>query len=401
MNILFCSPVKGGRGNYPTHVYEVLTGLSKLGHNIVLLGQNQLESSGDIGPVEQSTIRKRDRVFKRFKGEITILGIFLSEIRTFISLFGMLIKQRGKIDIIYRRHGLFHSEYFLGKQFRIPSVEEVNGLNAEVMEVTKQVDTISLRIFDWIERFNIPKADKIIVVTPTLKELLRDDYHVSEDKIVVIENGANTDLFKPMGIMKARKALNLNQDGNYICFVGSLVHYQGIEHLINCAPLVLKECPNTRFLIIGEGQMKKELAELVDQVGIQDKFIFTGSIPYEQVPLYINASDICVTPKKPLKTGYSPLKFCEYMACEKPVIATRTDGFEILEGDGAGLLTNPENPEEFADAIINLLKDEKLREDMGKNGREYVVKNHSWESVAKKVAEVCESAVREHKDKRR
>ncbi len=156
-------------------------------------------------------------------------------------------------------------------------------------------------------------------------------------------------------------------------------------------------CASDLFRVTSEGQMKEELVELVDKTGVSDKFIFTGTVPYEEVPKYINASDVCVVPKRPLKSGYSPLKLYEYMACGEPIVASRISGFEILEQQNAGILVEPENPEELAKAIIKLLKDEKLREEMGKNGREYVVKHHSWESVARKVAEVCESAIREYK----
>ena len=76
------------------------------------------------------------------------------------------------------------------------------------------------------------------------------------------------------------------------------------------------------------------------------------------------------------------------MACGKPVIATDTAGFEILEKHNAGLLVNPENPEELSNAIIKLLLNRKLREQMGANGRELVVREYSWESAAKKTIEV-------------
>lgn len=406
MNILFCSPVKGGRGSYPTHVYEVLTGLSKLGHNIVLLGRNQLESSGEIGPVQQQSLwtrakgaLSRSRILRPFKGEVGILLSFPREIRIFASVFVTMIKRRNEIDIIYRRHGLFHSEYFLAKLFKIPSVQELNGIEVDIVRAGNGMSAISLRIIDWIERFYMSKADKIIVITSKLKQVLHDDYHIPEDKIVVIQLGANINLFKPMDATKARRELNLNQGENYICAAGSLVRYQGHEHLIKSAPLVLAECPNSRFLIVGDGPMREELIDLVEQLGCSDQFIFPGSVPYKQVPLYINASDVCVAPKRPLISGYSPQSFYEYLACGKPVIATRTHGFELLEENNAGLLVNPENPQEFANAVIKLLQDESLRNQMGKNGRKYVVENHSWKIVAKRVAEVFEQKLEEYKNK--
>ena len=119
-----------------------------------------------------------------------------------------------------------------------------------------------------------------------------------------------------------------------------------------------------------------------------------GRKPYDELPRYVAGIDVCINPYilDDIASGCSPLKLYEYMACAKPVVASRVCGFEVLESVGAGLLVSPDDPEELAGAVVSLLKDEGLREEMGKNGREYVVKSHSWESVAKRVLEVCESA---------
>jgi glycosyltransferase involved in cell wall biosynthesis len=178
-----------------------------------------------------------------------------------------------------------------------------------------------------------------------------------------------------------------------------LKQWQGVDALIHAAPYILDKQPNTTFLIIGDGTVKDELIELCTNNAVSDKFIFTGRVPYEQVPLYINASDLCIIPKRPMKSGFSPLKLCEYMACEKPVIATRTSGFELIEEYNTGLMVNPENPQEFASAAIELLHNPELRKKMGQNGRGYVLENRSWASVAKKIVEVCEQTIESHSNK--
>ena len=116
-------------------------------------------------------------------------------------------------------------------------------------------------------------------------------------------------------------------------------------------------------------------------------------VPYQKVPQYINASAVCVVLKVEAKSGYSPLKLYEYMACGKPVVATRVSGFDILEECRAGLLVNTGDYQEFANAVTMLLKNGELRRELGKNGRQYVVENQSWESVARKVADVCQILV--------
>lgn len=396
MNILSCDPLKlRSIGSWSVHSYEVLSGLSKMGHNVVLINGKQfrnIETDANLQLLLWTRIKtnlSRSQILQPLRGEITILRHFLQEVRVFLSTFIIIVSRRGRVDIIYRRHTAFNSEYLLAKLFKIPSVKEVNGIAIDEAKIAKQGDRISLRIIDKIERFNMPKADRIIVVTSKLKEVLQKGYDVPEDKIVVIPNGANTDLFKPMDAIEAREKLGLNRSDNYICFAGNLVQWQGVEYLMKSAPLVLEKCPGTRFLIVGDGPMKQELIELAHQIGVSNRVIFVGMVPYQEVPLHMNASDICVLPKKLMGMGYSPLKLCEYMACMKPVVATRTDDFEILEEFNTGVLIDPENRVEFANAIIKLIQTPELRGQMGENGRKYVVENRSWESVAKKVEEIC------------
>ena len=409
MNILFYGPLEvRNLGSFKVHIYEVVSNLSKLGHNIIPLSTNASEDVSGIDSKQLVSLWRRIKntlrsspIYELLKGEINISWLFLKEIHIFFLAFVLVIRKRERVDVIYRRHSLFNSEYFLARLFRIPSVREVNGIIADEAKITKGGDNFSLQIIDRVERFSIRKADKIIVVTPKLKEVLHNNYKVPRDKIVVIPNGVNTNLFRPIDQKEIKKDLGFDQDTNYICFVGSLIPWQGVEFLIRSAPLILKEHPKTKFLIVGDGPLKEELIELAEKTGVSDKFIFTGAVPYEEVPKYINASDVCVVYKKPLRSGYSPLKLYEYMACGKPVVASRVEGFEILEQNKAGILVEPENPEELAKAIIKLLKDEGLRRELGENGRKYVAKNHSWESVARKVAEVCKSVVVEHENKRR
>ena len=297
-------------------------------------------------------------------------------------LFSLLIHLfyvlKNKIEIIYCR-GFSPSCYIIGKLTGRKVITEVNGILEDESKIAGGKQSSIGGLFEGL---SYRLSSKIIAVTQSIK-----DY---------IPNGVNIELFKPMN-RDVKNELYIDQNYYHICFVGIFAHWQGIEFLIQSAPLILKEISNTRFLIVGDGIMKETLIKMIKEMGLEDNFILTGPVPYREVPKNINVSDVCVVPKRPLKSGYSPLKLYEYMACGKPVVASRLSGFEILEENNAGILVEPENIEELAKAIIKLLKDEQLREEMGKNGREYVVKNHSWESVARRVAEVCESTIREHK----
>jgi glycosyltransferase involved in cell wall biosynthesis len=239
-----------------------------------------------------------------------------------------------------------------------------------------------------------------VTVTPNLKNLIQNELNISSKKITVIPNGANVKLFHSSDKKHSCELLNLNGNFNYICFIGNLAPYQGIESLIEASPFILAACSDARFLIVGDGVMKNEWLKLAKKIGVYERFIFTGNVPIEQVPLYINASDICVAPfriARNVKIGLSPLKIYEYMACGKPVVSSRIPNLEFIEEQNAGLLVEPENPEELSDAIIKLIKDKSLREEMGKNGNYIVEKYYSWEANARKVEEVCEKVIEEHK----
>ncbi len=400
MNILFCERLKVGElGTYSIHIYEVVTNLSKLGHNVVLMNANYPRGETKVDVSRRSLwprIKSAPilwRILQPVRGEILILWLLLREIYIFLSAFVIMARYKGKFDVIYRRNHVFNSEYLLAKLFKIPSVIEVNGIYSDEIKLLKFGDKLSVWVMDRLDRFCMRRTDKIIAVTPQLKEFLESEYGIKADRIIIIQNGADTDLFRPMDAIKVREELNLRQDCNYICFVGSLVQWQGIDHVIKSMPLVLSKCPQAQLIIVGDGQIKQDLINLAGQVGVSDKVIFTGMVPYQKVPLYINASDVCLMLKIGLKSGYSPLKLCEYMACEKPVVASRDSRLEILEESRGGIFVGPGNSVEVASAIIRLLQDKELRKQMGENGRRYVVENQSWGSVATRVAEVCQSLV--------
>lgn len=406
MNILFYDRLKIGQLiTVSTHKYELINNLSKLGHNITLLNSDYPKKTEEIvcgnPPALDKGIRGKLfslKMMRRFRGELGILWSLGCDITLFFFAFTLIMRKKRNFDVIYRRHGLFNSDWLLAMLFRIPLVKEVNGLDIVNARITGFTDNFSLKLIDRIEKFNIPRADKLVVVTSKLGETLQCDYGVPEDKIVVIPNGVNITLFKPMDTMQARKHFKLPEASYFVVFVGDLVAWQGVDYLIKSVSYVLKDCPETRFMIVGDGMMRQELVELARQSGVADKVIFVGMVPYQDVSLYINAGDVCVAPftaRRNEKVGLSPLKLYEYMACGKPVVASRISGLEVLAENNAGILVTPESPPELAQAILRLLQDKELGQQMGKRGWEYVVKGQSWESVTKRVAgvlaETCKS----------
>lgn len=305
---------------------------------------------------------------------------------------------RNRPDVLYLRQNSFpFFPIILCKILKIPSIVEVNGLVLDELKVDPNSQSFAYRVFSYLalrsENFNYRHCDRIVSVTDKLKDELVRLCSVPKNKIYVINNGANTDVFKPLDLEQTKAKLHLENSKKYVCFVGNLAAWQGVEFLIRASPFILDKCPEARFLIIGDGVMKDKLLEITSKLGLSDKFTFTGRVPYENVPLYINAADVCVAPfikERNSKIGLSALKTYEYLACGKPIVASSISGVQdLIEASGGGISVTPENPEELAAAVVRLLLDKNARILMGEKGRRYVVENHSWDGVARRILDIC------------
>jgi glycosyltransferase involved in cell wall biosynthesis len=308
---------------------------------------------------------------------------------------------KNRPDVLYLRQNSFPiSPIILCKILKIPSVVEVNGLVLDELKVNNS-KSFAYSIFSHLalnsEKLNYRYCDRIVSVTDKLKEELVNLYAVPESKIIVINNGANIDLFRPMNQERVKTELRLEKSKKYVCFVGNLAVWQGVEFLIYAAPLILEKCPDVRFLVVGDGAMKTKLLGVTSELGLLDKFIFTGRVPYESVPHYISAADVCVAPfikGRNAKIGLSALKTYEYLACGKSIVASSIPGVkDLIEFSGGGISVNPENPEELANAVVELILNENTRTLMGERGRKYVVENHSWNGVARRILDICNDVV--------
>jgi glycosyltransferase involved in cell wall biosynthesis len=292
------------------------------------------------------------------------------------------------IDLFYTKSVLEGMvAIFLGRIFRIPSIYEVNGLIVEEYKMKKEKVNICVSfILEW---FCVNYADHLICVTPWIKENLLQR-GIPDEKMTVVENGADVTLFNP--VKDAKRMLGLTPEKKYVGYTGTLKVWQGLDHLLDAVPCILHQMPETEILIVGGGELMEWTQYSIGEKGLHH-VVVTGSVKHEEVPLYISACDVCLLLKKPLSSGYSPLKLYEYSACERPVVASRVRGFEWLEKEKAGILVDQENPQEVADAVVALLKDEKLREAMGKRGREFVLKYHTWEKIAQRISKICQQTV--------
>jgi len=382
------------RDGSTTHFLELFRHLSKSNAVRVLVpdfGNQTQEDHLDIKYIKSLKPRYTKRDSKLF---------FVAKILFFLSFqfflfFRMVnIAKKEKIDLIYSRQGMLSVSQFLASKFTgIPLVSEVNGILSEELKIVG-VPTSFIKFFRRFERIALKGSKRVITVAEPIKNFLQTDYHLDQP-IHVIPNGANVDLFRPLDKNVCMNELNIDVASKYVGYVGYLAPWQGVDYLIKAAPLVLKEVPSVKILIIGDGASRKGLERITKDLKLDKSVVFVKSVPYEDVVRFINAFDVCVAPflrKRNEMTGLSPIKIYEYLACEKPVVATNIKGVgDFLAETRTGIVIEPENEAELAKGIITLFHDENLGKRMGMKGREIVIKEHSWNIVSRKVEEVLET----------
>jgi glycosyltransferase involved in cell wall biosynthesis len=384
--ICFLAPATFKSEGSTTHIVEVwkrIPGLLEAEVHIVIIeGKNDKR----IADIKNLKIYEIPEFFNKLK-----VHFFKS---TIYQLYALLYCLRLKdLKLVYSRYTTINiTDILISKIKQIPLIVEVNGIYKD--ERSEQgFDRLKIFMNKITGKRLFSVSTQIIPVTDKLRSILITDYKVPSEKIKVINNGVDEQLFKKMDKYECRQKIGINKKLNVICFVGSLAFWQGVEYLIDSIPLVLKQFPDTEILIVGSGHQEHKLKRRARDLNIEKNINFLGWVEYKKVPLYINASDICVAPftrSRNEEIGLSPLKLYEYMACNKPIVASDINGVgNILLKYNVGIPVKPEDPNELSQALIKLLKNPDLGRKIGDNGRKIVINNFTWKINAEKVTKIC------------
>jgi glycosyltransferase involved in cell wall biosynthesis len=222
------------------------------------------------------------------------------------------------------------------------------------------------------------------VVTAAFKTFLIVNWQVPAEKISVVENGVETDLFAPQPDRDAKKKELAAEDKFLVCYAGTMGLAHGLQTLIEAAALLQAENPRVQFLLVGEGADKERIVALATNRGLTN-LRFIGQQPRETMPSFISASDACLVmlKKADLFKTVIPTKMLEFMACARPVIlAVDGQAREIVEAAQAGVFVEPENETALVEAIQKLAADAALCETLGTNGRAHIVQHFSRKQTA-------------------
>jgi colanic acid biosynthesis glycosyl transferase WcaI len=291
------------------------------------------------------------------------------------------------------------SGWWIAFSRQLPFVFEVRDLWPESLTAVGvgQENSLLHHTLAAVAKFLYEHSHRIVVVTPAFKDHLIQRWRLPAEKIAVVENGVEADLFAPCPPAandKLRQDLAL-QEKFLVCYIGTMGMAHGLETLLDAAAQLQLQNSKTHFLLVGEGAEKERIKSLAKSRGLAN-VTFLDQQPREKIPAFISASDACLVllKKTDVFKTVIPTKMLEFMSCARPVILG-VDGQarQIIEDAEAGLIIEPENSGALAAAINQLSADRALGVSLGQKGREYILQNFSRGGTAEKYIEVLQKVV--------
>ncbi len=276
-----------------------------------------------------------------------------------------------QFDLIHA-HGMYHIPAgeiacLLAEKYHKPFVVTLHGSDVNVVMPKRKKRYIQ----------TLEKASKCIFVSKALLEKAKS-FGYSGKNAVVIPNGYDPDIFKPMDKEEARKKLGIYKEGyKYVGFVGNLIPIKRSDKLSEIFNFIHTELSKTFFIVVGDGHLRKKIEEETKGLDI----IFTGRVPQEKVAEYMNAMDVMILPSR--KEGFGAVVI-EAQACGTCVIGSSNGGIPEAIGFDEYVVEEGENFEErFAKRVIDVLKNGYDRNRLIERA-----KNFTWEEVVKREIEI-------------
>jgi glycosyltransferase involved in cell wall biosynthesis len=282
-----------------------------------------------------------------------------------------------EVDWVYERFSPFQSVGRAYQEKGIPWILETNG----VLFPDALRDRHNLVLWKLARRLELEAyaaCDVLVCVSEGLRQAVIRDLPIPASKVIVSEIAVDTRVFDP----STTTAHSTSSDFT-IGFAGRLYSWTGLEILFHAiAELDAEDRSRTHLFVVGEGEAGPSLRRLAAELDLEDRVHFIGQVPMDEVPAYIAGFDlgyVAPTPVDPLGMYFSPLKLLEYLAMERPVLASDHQGLmSIVEEGETGFVFEPGDIESLKAAIRRARLSANGFADLGRRGREIVQAGHTW-----------------------
>ena len=378
MKILFVStdykPALGGISEY---TYQLALNFHNRGHQVFVLAPSMPECNDFDQEQPFATLRYRG------SGLLTVVTLAYSMFR--------YARQLG-VDVLY--HATWYPPALVGSLMRplLPGKQVIGVHGVETLHGGRTIRRRIKRFLLPLQRRTYNSASLIFAVSNFTRQRLVD-MGVSPDKTRVIPNGVDITLGDPIDTTCDVRSEYHLEDRQILLTVARLAEHKGHATVIQAMPQVLAEAPNAIYVIVGQGETRHHLEELVSRLNLAEHVLFTGPVSDARRAAWLAACDIFVMPSQETLANVEGfgIAFLEAHAFGKPTIGGLSGGIpDVLVHEETGLLVNPDFPEETAQAIIRLLSSPNLAQILGQNGFRRVQEEFNWPKVVLRIEEALD-----------
>jgi glycosyltransferase involved in cell wall biosynthesis len=363
-------------------VYQRLKALSALGHQVDLVAYH-LGEDIHIPGVEVHRIPNIPFI-KLIKIGPSLPKLFLDFI-VFIKAFYLLFVRR--YELIHSHEEAAFFSVILAEFFGTLHVYDMHSsLPTQLQNFGFWSSQIFVRLFKSLEKLVLYQCDAVITIDDELFGRVKNTNPcvpcIKIDNLAVW-NGFHED--EEMQLLKIREHLQIS--GKIpIVYTGSFAQYQGLELLLESADIVRQTNSDISFILVGgHSDQVEKLQKLTRTKQLENYVRFPGSVPPDQVTLYLMLAEVLVSPR--LDGTSVPLKIYSYLQSGKPIIATKLPTHTQVLNDQTALLVEP-TKEAFAEGILKLLKEPHLGKNLGHNGRKFLEERYGWDIYLGKVEKI-------------
>jgi glycosyltransferase involved in cell wall biosynthesis len=385
MKILYHHRV-GSKDGQLVHIEEIVRALRARGHEVVVVAPSAMKAK-EFG-ADAGFVVLLKRILPASFYEFLEIGY---GVLAFFRLWRVYRRERP--DVVYERYNLYLlAGAWLKRLTGLPLLLEVNS--PLVMERSQFGNLANRRTAQWAERSTWLAADYVLPVTKVLSGLVEQS-GVAASRIRVIQNGVGQEFLqaKSNGASIRRR---FGLDGHLVLgFTGFIREWHGLEQVID---FIADQEPakNIRTLLVGDGPAIANLRRRARGRGVEDRVIFAGLVPRDEIIDYVAAFDVALQPQ--VVPYASPLKLFEYMALGRAIVAPATPNIrEVLTDRENALLFDPADPGAFALALEQQCADTELRERLGRAARATLERNgYTWAQNAARIEALAQEATSRH-----
>ena len=360
-------PIKGGGA---LRTIKAAEEFKRLGHAVTIIAPT--DEVGEISGIKVHWLHAP----KKQRSQI------LSSIKFNVRLFRKFLQFAGTTDMFFVHNAIAAATIpFLRRFYRFKFVLDITDVHAEYLAAARRnlFEKLLTPSILAVEYWIIGSADRVIVVTRAMKDLLVKN-GIAANRIEVIYDAAEIDKIEP-----GKEA----GSENAVIHLGTVDRQHGVELFIEAIPLVAAARPDARFFIVGGGRELQNVIKLAEKLGVRGLCVFTDTLPCDEARRYLRKAAIGVIPRHDELPNriVTTLKVYEYWAGQTAVVASRLEGIVEIAEDGRDILFfRAGSAADMAEKIIRLLGDRALTASLARQGAE-TVRKYTWSNTVPKIAE--------------